>query len=35
MVRQRLALMKELTSFVHEYGITDLVTSAVPPGTWP
>ena len=24
--------MKELTSFVHEYGITDLVTWAVPPG---
>jgi hypothetical protein len=27
--------MKELTSFVHEYGITDLVTWAVPPGMRP
>jgi alkanesulfonate monooxygenase SsuD/methylene tetrahydromethanopterin reductase-like flavin-dependent oxidoreductase (luciferase family) len=27
--------VKELTSFVHEYGITDLVTWAVPPGMRP
>ena len=27
--------MKELTSFVREYGITDLVTWAVPPGMRP
>ena len=27
--------MKELTSFVREYGITDLVTWGVPPGMRP
>jgi hypothetical protein len=27
--------VKELTSFVREYGITDLVTWAVPPGMRP